>query len=271
MFGTLLNAHDILGASGTTSSDLDEGEIAFQKAYDKLHHPTPSISGSMGASLIPHESYSSPSESFSLAVAVDPRIKLRILKGLFVPFKVLLATSKGLNVNQYLRNPFMTPENDPKLRTAVQTLTIKRWTDAFLVYMHFYCMRFLDQREHMYKYMQIIHNMEQSAPQGAWMGYDRELRVLHQADPLMPWQALHLQLYFFHIARISVFTVTAPPVSLFYVFSLPPSPGALMQQLCVVGPLHAPLTRKHVKCLRRATALTSISMGIAGAFLNAFI
>lgn len=139
---------------------------------------------------------------------VGAHLKLQIIKGLFVPFEVLLASNKGLNVNQYLRNPFFSPDSDPKLRAIYPALTIERWTDAFLVYMHFYSMRYPEQREHMFRYLYMIRSMEQSAPPRAWLGYDQEFRVLHQADPSMPWQALHPQLYMFHIAHMSSFSAS---------------------------------------------------------------
>lgn len=47
-FGTLLNVHDILGASHDALSEEAEGELAFRTAYEKLYHPTPSVSGSLG-------------------------------------------------------------------------------------------------------------------------------------------------------------------------------------------------------------------------------
>lgn len=71
---------------------------------------------------------------------MEARLKLRIIKGLFVPFEVLFASNKGLNINHYLRNPFLAPDNDSKLRAQFPALTIEKWTDAFIIYMHFYCM-----------------------------------------------------------------------------------------------------------------------------------
>lgn len=206
-FGSLPNAHEILGTASNSIMDKSEGEMAFRRVHKKLHHPTPSVSRSLGAATISPEAYSQLTEPFALGAAVDACLKLGILKGLFIPFKVLLASNKGLTVNQYLRNPFLSPEKDSKLWASFPVLSIERWTDAFLIYMHFYCLRFLDQRTAMHKYMHIIQSMEQSAPHMAWMGYDREFHVLRHSDPSLPWHALHSQPYFSHIARTSSFAV----------------------------------------------------------------
>lgn len=48
-FGSLLNAQDILGSSADKLAEEAEGEMSFRRAYEKLHHPTPSVSGSMEA------------------------------------------------------------------------------------------------------------------------------------------------------------------------------------------------------------------------------
>lgn len=185
-FGSLLNAHDILSALHDTLSDEAEGEIMFRRVYEKLHHPTQSVSGSLASSTMAGDEYFRPTSPYALGAAVEVHLKLNILKGLFAPFEVVLTSNKGLNVNQYLQNPFLSPENDPKLRSIVTPLSIERWTDAFIVYMHFFCMRFLEQREHMHRYIHLIRSMEQSAPPGAWMGYDREFWVMRQSKPSLP-------------------------------------------------------------------------------------
>lgn len=125
-FGSLLNAQEILGATGDGLQDELEGEMAFERAYEKLHCPTPSTTGSLGVTSLPPEAYTHSSDPFSLGAAVDSCLKLRIIKGLFVPFEVLLTSTKGITVNQYLRNPFHSPDNDPKLRSAFPALSIKR-------------------------------------------------------------------------------------------------------------------------------------------------
>lgn len=184
-----------------------EGEMAFHRVYEKLHHPTPAMSESLGAANISSDTYLGVTKPFALGAAVDAHLKLCILEGLFVPFEVLLASKKGFTVNQYLRNACLSPENDLKLQASFPALSIERWTDAFLIYMHFYCLRFPEQREAMHKYMHIIRSMEQSAPPLVWMMYDREFHVLRQSNPSLPWHALHPQLYFFHTAWIFTFSV----------------------------------------------------------------
>lgn len=138
---------------------------------------------------------------------MDARLKLRIPKGLFVPFEVLWVSNSGQAIHHYLRTPFMATNNDPKLRSLYPPLSIERWTDTFIIFMHFFCMRFPKQREHMHPYLHIVRCIQQTAPSGAWRGYDREFRILRQSDPSLPWQSLHPQLYFFHVSRISSFVV----------------------------------------------------------------
>lgn len=225
-FGSLLNAQEILGASADSLAEEAEGEMSFRRAYERLHRPTPSVSGSLGAAGLSAEDYSRPSDPLALGAAVEARIKLRIVKGLYVPLEVLWASNKGLSVNQYLRNPFLSPDNDPKLRALFPALTIERWTDAFLIYMHFYCMRYPDQRPFMHRYLYMIRSMEQSAIPGAWIGYDREFRVMRQADPSLPWHVLHPQLYLSHIASMSSFSAHTSQFMPMREFS---SPARLMQ------------------------------------------
>lgn len=98
-FGSLLNVQEILGASSNSMADEAEGAMSFQKAYERFHHPTPSLSGSLGAAAISVDGYSKPSDPFALGATVEARIKLYIVTGLFVPFEVLLASNKGLNIN----------------------------------------------------------------------------------------------------------------------------------------------------------------------------
>lgn len=149
-FGSLLNTQDIIGATLESLAEEVEGEVAFKGFYEKLHCPTPSISGSLAVAQVPANSYSQPTEAFTLAVAVNACLKLQILKSLFVPFEVLLASDKCISIHQYLLKPFLTPDTDPKMRMSFPHLTIKRWTHVFIVYMHFYCKRFLEQRDPMY-------------------------------------------------------------------------------------------------------------------------
>lgn len=73
--------------------------------------------------------------------------------------------------------------------------------------MHFYCMRYPEQHEPMHHYMHMIWSMEQLAPPGVWLGYDREFRALTQSDPALTWQLLHPQLHLSHIAHILSFLV----------------------------------------------------------------
>lgn len=49
------------------------------------------------------------------ALSLEPRLKLRIQKNLFVPYEVLVAAGQGKSIHHYLKNPFLTPFNDPKL------------------------------------------------------------------------------------------------------------------------------------------------------------
>lgn len=162
-FGLLLNAHEILGVTNKGLHDETEGEAARRWVYEKLHRPTSSVCGSLGSAPIAAEAYSLPSEPFVLGAVVDPRVKLHIILCSTL-LRVCLCLlrycwhpcSKGLPANQYLRNPFLSPDNDSKLQSAFPLLSVESWTDASIIYMHFFCMRFLEQREPMQEYMHII-------------------------------------------------------------------------------------------------------------------
>lgn len=79
-FSSLLNAHEILGASTDALSDENEGDIAFCWAYEKLHCPTLSISGSLSAAPISAEANSHPMDAFAVGAAVDAYLKVCILR-----------------------------------------------------------------------------------------------------------------------------------------------------------------------------------------------
>lgn len=112
-FGSLLNAQEVLGIQKDHEQDLAGGEKSLSRVLEKLHHPTHSFLGSLADASFPSDAYSRPTEAFSLSTAVDVRLKLRILKGLFVPFDVLWVTIQGLSIYQYLRMPFMAADKDP--------------------------------------------------------------------------------------------------------------------------------------------------------------
>lgn len=70
----------------------------------------------------------------SAAAQVDPCLKLRILNNLFVPFEVLVAAEQGKCINYYLKNPFLTPVNDPKLTFHYPKLNFETWSEGLNIY-----------------------------------------------------------------------------------------------------------------------------------------
>lgn len=100
-------------ASRDSDSESEEGESSVARASRRLRRPTISMAGSLAAALLFNPS--TPDAAVPVANSVDPRLKLRIRQGLFVPIEVLLASEQGKPVNHYLKNPFLTPVNDPKL------------------------------------------------------------------------------------------------------------------------------------------------------------
>lgn len=92
-FGSLLNAQDVLGsaAEGDAVSDVSVSEQSFHRALAKLHCTTPS--GSMATVSVLPKAYSSrPTQAFVMGAAAEVRQKLCIIKGLIVPFEVLLVS-----------------------------------------------------------------------------------------------------------------------------------------------------------------------------------
>lgn len=100
-FGSLLNAQDILGVSCDPVADNEDGEQASRRALKKLYRATQSSSGFLAAATVPPDSYSHPTQAFALGAAVESRLKLRIIKGLFVPFKVLYVSNWGQPIHHY--------------------------------------------------------------------------------------------------------------------------------------------------------------------------
>lgn len=143
----MLLSEELLAAQDS-NSDSDAGEPYAAHASHILHKQTMSVSGSLGASIFgglgPMSSFNPPVSS-----SVDPQLKLRILKNLFIPFKVLVAGYQGKSIHHYLKNPFLTPFNDPKLKVYYPRLNL-----------------------------QIIRNMSKVSLPSIWLDYEREFLIL---------------------------------------------------------------------------------------------
>lgn len=123
---------ELLAARNSDSES--EGETSIARASKRLCCPTISMAGSLAAAPL----LTPPTSDTAVPVAnsVDPRLKVRICQGLFVPIEVLLASEQGKPVNHCLKNPFLTPVNDPKLKVYFPSLNIERWTNGFLLFMY---------------------------------------------------------------------------------------------------------------------------------------
>lgn len=199
----LLPAEDLLAARDS-DSDSDGGEPSSARASRKLRKKTMSLSGSLGASLFsgmgPLSSFSPSSHS-----QIDPRLKLRILKNLFVPFEVLVAADQGKSVHHYLRNPFLTPHNDHKLRVFYPKLTFETWAEGLNIYMLVWTETHPEDARPLMQYMQMIRNMAKVFPPAVWLNYDCKFRILRQQHSFLPWHVPLPQLYFQQLMKVSPF------------------------------------------------------------------
>lgn len=194
---------DELLATRDSDSESDEGESSVARASRRLRRPTISMAGSLAAA--PIFNPSPPDVVVPVANSVDPRLKLHIRQGLYVPIEVLLASEQGKPVNHYLKNPFLSPVNDPKLKVYFPALNVERWTDGFLLFIHIWTSDHPEEFLPLLHYMHIIRNLTRNVPGSAWLNYDREFRILRQSFRHLPWNAIHPQLYFQQIAKVSAF------------------------------------------------------------------
>lgn len=188
-----------------SDSDSDSGERSIARASKKLRKPTLPTSGSLGAASLLGSPDVLSMFNAPAATSVDPRLKLRIQRNLFVPFEVLVAAEQGKPINHYLKNPFLTPVNDPKLRVFYPRLNFETWSEGFNIFMYIWSETHPEDSRPMMHYMQILRTMSKTFPQSVWLGYDREFRILRQHHPALPWNVLHPQIYFQQLAKASPF------------------------------------------------------------------
>lgn len=192
MTSALLPSEELLAAR---DSDSDSGESSVLRASKQLRRPTVSVSGSLGAAATLGGNLGMDILSPLAASSVDPHLKLRIQKNSFVPFEVLVAAEQGKPIRQYLKNPFLTPVNDPKLRVSYPKMTFETWAEGLNIFM------LIGRRLiPLMFYLQTIRNMAKVFPSSVWLGYDRKFRILHQYQPSLPWHIVHPQIYFQQLA-----------------------------------------------------------------------
>lgn len=139
--------------------------------------------------------------------SLEPRLKLRIQKNLFVPFEVLVAAEQGRSVHHYLKNPFLVPHNDPKLKIYYPRLNFETWSEGLNIFMIAWVELHPEDALPLMHYMQMIRNMAKVFPASIWLGYDREFRILKQKHPSLPWNVPLPQLYFQQLMKTSPFGV----------------------------------------------------------------
>lgn len=196
-----LPAEELLAARDS-DTDSDAGETTSARASKRLRKRTMSVSGSLGASIFGGMG-TLPAFAAPSATIIDPRLKLRILKNLFVPFEVLVAGDQGKSIHHYLKNPFLTPFNDPKLKVFYPHLNFETWAEGLNIYMLVWTEAHPEDARPLMQYMQMIRHMSKVFPPAVWLGYDREFRILRQQHPLLPWNVPIPQIYFQQLMRVS--------------------------------------------------------------------
>lgn len=183
------------------SPNLPEG-MSYSTNITPSHlRNTQSALGAPSVSSFPVSS--SNSNPIPLGSSIEPKLKARIIKGLYVPMDVILVSEQGGNIDHYLRNTTLTPGNDSRNRTFYPTLNIDRWADGFLVFAAIWGSAFPQDHLVMLQYIHLIRSMAKNTPGPLWLAYDREFRIRRQTDANLPWDSLHPQLYFQLIARHS--------------------------------------------------------------------
>lgn len=140
-----------------------------------------------------------------MAASVDPHPKLCIQKKLFVPFEVLVAVEQGKSIHHYLKNSISTPVSDPKLCLFYPRLNFDTWSEGLNISMYIWTEVHPEDAHLLMHYNQIVRNMAKVFPLLVSLGYDREVRILHQQCPSLPWNILHFQIYFQQLAKASLF------------------------------------------------------------------
>lgn len=197
-----LPAEELLAARDS-DSDSDTGESSAIRASKKLHKKTMSLSGSLGNPLFGGGGF--PSFDPPGTDSIEPRLKLRIQKNLFVPFEVLVAADQNKSVHHYLKNPFLTPHNDPKLRVFYPRLTSETWADGLNIFMLIWTEVHPEDAIPLMQYMKMIRGMAKVFPSSVWLGYDREFHILRQRFPNLAWNIPLPQIHFQLLMKTSPF------------------------------------------------------------------
>lgn len=101
----VLPAEELL-ATRDSDSDSDTGEGSAVRASKRLRRPTLPLSGSLGAAASFGASLDTNLGSAPTASSIDPQLKLRIQKNIFVHVEVLVAAEQGKPIQQYLKKSF---------------------------------------------------------------------------------------------------------------------------------------------------------------------
>ena len=72
--------------------------------------------------------------------------------------------------------------------------SIEKWTDAFIIFMSVYILKYPTRTQELLKYMSVIREAAATHPTGAWRMYDEQFR-LKQSIRLRPWDKLDADLW----------------------------------------------------------------------------
>lgn len=75
-------------------------------------------------------------------------------------------------------------------------MSLDRWTDAFHIFMAIKIEGNLCEALLLLQFALLIRTMAKNTPGPLWLHYDREFRLQHLSDHLLPWDLVHPQLYF---------------------------------------------------------------------------
>lgn len=153
--------------------------------------------------LMSSASYSQPSEAIPLGSSMEPRLKERIIRGLYVPINIVIMAEQGDDIEYYLKNLSFNLGNESRSRSYTPPINIDKWTDGFLTYMSIWISATPGDALPMLHYMHLVRAMSRNTPGPVWLHYDREFRIRRQNDTSLPWDSIHPQLYFQLITRHS--------------------------------------------------------------------
>ena len=135
--------------------------------------------------------------SDEVSAHVPLALKQKVWSNQFFNFALLLKGSVELSeifsYGNIVINERGQMESRPKAPTEKITSS-EKWTDAFVIFMSIYLVKYPDKVQELLQYMVIIREAASRSKSFAWRSYDEQFRI-RQAANLQPWDKLNYDLW----------------------------------------------------------------------------